>query len=128
MPVLVFQIADDQGRPVQPGELSEGFKVRDAVHVAEALFPVGKGVAFNHVHFHVNCQQVIAGVHAVLGGVVEEKVGRDPLAHQSAVEIGEHRQHGFDLAAGGLLSQFIEAEHAPDSVPSHVCILLRNIL
>ena len=49
-----LQIADDEGRAVKPSNLAQSRKVGHAVDIAIAFGPIGEGIAFDDVHFHVD--------------------------------------------------------------------------
>ena len=48
----------------------------------------------------------VASVHALVQDVIEEVAPDHPLAHEPTEAVGEHREHGVDLA---LLDQRLEA-------------------
>ena len=50
-------------------------------------------------------------MHAAIGGVIEEEIAADALADEAAVEIGENREDGVDLAAVDFVLKFFEGEH-----------------
>src|SRR5688572_11877079 len=62
--------------------------------VAVAGLPGGQSVARLRLHLDVAAQQVVARLHAVGGHLLQEEVGREPLAHQPAVHVRDRRQDG----------------------------------
>ena len=54
--VVGLEVADDEGRTVEPGELAQGREIGNAVDIAIALFPVGEFVAFDDIHLHIHGQ------------------------------------------------------------------------
>ena len=54
--------------------------------------------------------------------LLQEEVGKDALAHEPALQVGEHAQHGVDLARRRQFLELLRAEHALDV---HVVLLLR---
>ena len=97
----MIDVAVDEGGAFLPTEAAEGGHVGDEVEVAVAEFPVGELVAGDGVHFGVGGEQVVAGVGAVAGDVVEEEPGVEALAHEAAVVIGEGGDDGVDVTGFG---------------------------
>ena len=44
--------------------------------------------------------------------LLEEEVGQDTLAHEPALQIGEHAEHGVDLTGVGERLELFRVEHA----------------
>jgi hypothetical protein len=44
--------------------------------------------------------------------LLEEEVRYDPLAHEPALEVGEHAQNGVDLAGRGELLELLHVERS----------------
>ena len=114
-PVLVGQVADDEGRAGLPGDQPGGVVVGMAHEVAVAGVPVGEAVAGQRVHVDVDGQQVVARLHAVLGRVGREEVRRHPLAHRATVHVGEGQHDGVDRPVGdsGVNELTSRSGHAP---------------
>jgi len=92
----VVDIAVDEGGLGLPGGEAEGGEVGEEVEVAVAEFPVGEAVAGDGLHFGVGGEEVVAGVGAMGGDVIEEEGGVEAFAHESAVVIGEGGDDGFN--------------------------------
>ncbi len=121
---LAHRVAEHQGRALEPGGVPQGAHVGHGVQVAVARLPAREGVAGRGVHLHVAGQQVVAGVHAVGGDLVQEEAAVDALADQAPVEIRERRDHRVDAALGHLALEAVEVQHSgngsrhADSSPS----------
>ena len=92
--------------------MAERGEVRHQVHVTVAPFPVGEFVSADRFHLHVDRQQVVAAVRTVVGDLFQEETRVEPLAGQSAVEIGETDQHGVDRAFVESGLEFFQGETA----------------
>ena len=103
---LRLHVAQHDGRAIEPAGPPERSQVGGEVKVAVALLPIGEVVAGNGFHFHVDGQQVIAGMRARFDNLRDEILRLEPLAHQPAVEIGKHGQNRIDFARSGQLCQF----------------------
>ena len=68
------------------------------MHIAVAPFPGGKAITGHDVHFHVAGQQVVTGMHAITEDLIYKKAAVDAFAHQTAIQIGEDRQYGVNIA------------------------------
>ena len=80
------------------------------LEVAVAALPRRHRVAADGVHLDVDGEQVVAGLGAVLGDLVEEVRRGQPLALQAALHVGEREQHGVDLAAADRRAQLVELQ------------------
>jgi hypothetical protein len=89
------------------------------VEVAVAGLPARVFVAGDDVHLHVAGEQVVAGVHAAVGHLLQEIRPHDPLAHEAAVHVGEDGEHGLDLAALDEVAQLFPGQHAAHGLLSH---------
>ena len=85
--------------------------VDDGVEVAVAGLPVGELVPGERVHVDVAGQQVVAGLDAVLGDVLEEEGPRDPLADRSPLQVREGDDDGVDVAGADHVRQGLEGQH-----------------
>ena len=106
-PLMVADIAHDEGGARQPGDHVQGREVRLDDEVAVAFVPRGRGEARDRLHLHVDREQVVAGVPLVLDRIQKEPAG-DPLADQPALHVGEGGDDGVDLA---VLDQGLELGH-----------------
>jgi hypothetical protein len=82
------------------------------VKVAVAERPVGEAITRDRVHLHVDREQVVAGVRAVLADLLDEHLGVEALAEQPPVMVGEAGDDGLDLARFHQAAQLLELEHA----------------
>src|SRR5438874_307149 len=64
--------------------------------VTEALLQIGQLETALRIHLDTHLQQVIAGVRAMLGDVVEEKFPGNPFAEQTPEHIRERYFDGAD--------------------------------
>ena len=110
-PVVVGDVAQHQRRAVEPGDPAQRRHVGDDREVAVAVLPVGHLVARDRVHLHVEREQVVAALDAVLDDVVEEVLDLDALAEQPALHVGEGGDDGVDRPVVGLLAQVVERQH-----------------
>ena len=108
----LVDVAQDQRRAVQPSRPPQRLQLRRQVDVAVALLPAGEGVPGDRLHLHIDRQQVVAGVGAAIGDLVEEEPGVEALAEQATVEVREGDQHGLDIAAFDQLAQALPRQHA----------------
>ena len=88
-PVLVGQVADDEGGAFEPRDQAGRGVVGPADEVAVAGVPVREAVARERVHVDVHRQEVVARLDPVLGHVRPEEVRRHPLPHGPPVHVGE---------------------------------------
>ena len=91
-----------------PRDRAQRVEVRLHLEVAVAARPRRHRVAVDGVHVHVDGQQVVAALGAVLGDVVEEvaAVSRLPWSRPSMSAIDE--QHGVHRAVVDRLAQLVE--------------------
>ena len=108
----VVDVAQDQRRAVQPGRPPQRLHLRRQVDVAVPLLPAGEGVPGDRLHLHIDGQQVVAGVGAAIGDLVEEELGVEALAEQAAVEVRERDHHGLDIAAFDQFAEALPRQHA----------------
>ena len=76
--------------------------------VAVPALPARHRVAGHRVHLHLEREQVVAALDAVLDRLVEEEVRVQALAHQPALHVGEGDDDGVDRAALHLRAQFVK--------------------
>ena len=97
MMVMIDQVAEHQGRALEPGNPAQGVQVRLEDEIAVAEVPVGRLVARNRLVLHVDGQQVVAAM-GLLDDVGEKEVPGHPLAHEPALHVDHGHHHGIDLA------------------------------
>ena len=85
-------------RARQPRDAPERRGIGQQHHVAVALLPARHRVAVDGVHVDVDREQVVARLGAVAQHLLLEEPGRDALADQAALRIGERDDDGVDLA------------------------------
>jgi hypothetical protein len=110
--LLALHVAQHERGLLQPAGDAQRGEVDHHVHVAVAELPVGERVAGDRLHLHVDGEQVVAGVAAVLGDLLDEHLGVEALAHQAAVVVGEAGDHGLDFALRHHALQLLERQHA----------------
>ena len=118
--LLGEQVAQHHRGARQPGRPPQRREIGHAVEIAIAGLPAGVLVAGDDIHLHIAGQQVVAGVHAIVGHMIHEEVAGDPLAHQAAVHIRENRQHRLDLAALDQVAKLGAGQHAGDWAMVHI--------
>ena len=69
-------------------------------HVAVARLPARHRVAVDGVHVDVDREEVVARLGAVRQHLLLEEAGRDALADEAALRVGERDDHRVDLAGG----------------------------
>ena len=89
--------------------------------VAVAVVPVGESVARQRLHVDVDGEEVVACLDAVLEHVVEEERSRHPLAHRTALHVGERHHDGVDVTVGDPLGSVVEVEHHPHDCTGEGC-------
>ena len=122
-PVRMVQVAQEQRRPLQPGQAAGCAPVRHHPHVAVAPLPAGQAVAGEGLHLHVHRQQVVAGLDALVRGVGQEVAPGEALPQQAPLLVGEGDDHGIDLAPldrrrEGPRSSVMPAPRRPGARPS----------
>ena len=85
-------------------------EVEDELEVAIAALPGADGVAVHGVHVHVDGQQVVAALGAVLEHGVEKELGVDPLALQPALHVRERDHDGVDGLVPDLGPQLVDGQ------------------
>ena len=113
------QVADHQRRALEPRGDAQRREVRHAMEVAVALLPVGEGVAGDDVHLHVDGEQIVAGVHPLLGDAVEKEAPGDAFAEQPAVEVRKDHQDGLDLAVDHLARELLDRQQTLYQILRH---------
>ena len=92
-------VAEDEHRPLEPGDAAERGEIRLEAEVAVAALPARDLVAGHGVHLHLEREQVVAALDRVAGvQLVEEELGVEALAHQAALHVREGRDDGVDDA------------------------------
>jgi hypothetical protein len=81
-----------------PGDRSQGRHVGGKLEVAVAAGPRRHRVALHRVHVHVDREQVVAALGAVLGHLVEEVARGQSLALEAALHVRQGEQDGVDPA------------------------------
>ncbi len=104
--LLGVDVAEHERGLGQPGQDAPGGQVGHELHVPVAPLPRGELEARQGLHLHVHREEVDAGVHALVQDVIEEVAPDHPLAHEPTEAVGEHREHGVDVA---LPDQGLEA-------------------
>ncbi len=112
--VVPEDVAEDEGRPFEPRDPAQRGEVRLEDEVAVPALPVGHPVAGDGVHLHVEGEEVVAALDAVLGDpALEEEVSVDALAHQPALHVRERDDDRVDRTGLDLGGQLLE-RHAGD--------------
>ena len=110
--LFVSYVADHQRRLLEPARAPQRLHVRHEVEVAVAELPVGELVAGHRLHLHVDGEQIVAGMRAMLGDVFHEEFGVEALAEEPSVMVGEADHHGLDLARARELCELGEIQYA----------------
>jgi hypothetical protein len=111
--VVPEDVAEDERRPFEPGGQSQRPEIWLEEEVAVALRPVGDVVAGDGLHLHVEREEVVATLDAVLGDLpLEEELCVDALAHQTSLHVREGDDDRVERAGFHLRFQLIENEHA----------------
>lgn len=95
--VVPGEVGGDQRGAGVPGGAAQGAGV--AVHgkVAVAALPGGHRVALDGVEVDIDGEEVVAALRTVFEDGVEEVSGREPLALEPALHIGEGEDDSVDL-------------------------------
>ena len=98
--VVVLHIGEAQRRALEPRHRAERGQVGLEHEVAVARLPAGEREARQRGHFHVDGEEVVAGLSAMGRDVVHECFGIEALALQAPLHIGHRQDDGIDLALG----------------------------
>jgi hypothetical protein len=109
---VVGDVAEHERRAVEPRDPPQRREVGDDREVPVAALPVGHLVARHRLHLHVEREQVVAALDAVVDDVVEEVLALDAFAEQPPLHVGEGGDDGVDRAVLDLLAQVVDREHA----------------
>ncbi len=93
-------------------------EVRREPEIAVALVPARQCVAGNGVHLHLEREEVVTALDAVLGCFLDEELAVETLAHQAPLHVREGDDDRVDRAALDLRPQFLERDHEPESSPA----------
>jgi hypothetical protein len=96
--LLGVDIAEHERGLGQPRQRTPRGEIGDQLHVPVAALPGGQLEAGQRLHLHVHREEVDAGVYALVQDVIQEVAPDHPLAHEAAEPVGEHREHGVDVA------------------------------
>ena len=113
----IEQVADDEGRAVQPRQDAGRREVGGGDQVAVAGVPVREPVPGQRVHVDVDREQVVAHLDPVFAGVVEKERAGDPLADRSALDVGEGEDDRVDRAVDDELAERGHVGHAELLLP-----------
>jgi hypothetical protein len=105
-------VAKHERRPLEPRNPPQGRQVRLDPEVPVALLPARNRVAGDRVHLHVEREQIVAALDAVVGdALVDEEPPVHALAHQPSLHVGERHDDGVDRTAVDVTLQFVKGEH-----------------
>ena len=104
------QVALDHRGRRQVGEHPDRPLVEDELHVAVPALPGGDRVAADGVHVHVDREQVVAALGAVVDDDVREVAPVQPLALQPALHVGERDHDGVDVTGVDAPDQVVHAQ------------------
>ena len=110
--VLPLEVGHQVDGGLVPRDRAKRVQVRLHHEVPVAVRPGGHLVAVHGVHVHVHGEQVVAALRHVLGHLVEEVGGRQPLALEAALHVGDGEQHRVDGALLDRLRQLVELHRA----------------
>ena len=105
------EVAQDEHTSRLPGDGPHRLGVDDGVEIAVAGLPVGELVARQRIHVDVAGQEVVAGLDAVVGHVIEEEGAGDPLADGAPLEVRECHDDGVHVARTDLVREGLERQH-----------------
>ena len=106
--VVTDDIAQHECAAVQPRDPAQCRQIGRDREVAISLLPVGHLVAGHGIHFHVQREQVVAPLDAVVGDLVEEVGDVDSLADETALHVRERGHDRVDRARLRLGTQLLE--------------------
>ena len=104
-------VAEDECRRLEPRDPPQRREIRGEGEVAVAALPARDLVAGHGIHLHLEGEQVVAPLDAVLGAVLEEVLGMHALAEQPALHVGERDDDRVDRAALDVRPQLLEGQH-----------------
>ena len=105
-------VAEDERRRRQPRDAAQRVEVRAEAEVAVAPLPARDPVARNRSHVHLEREQVVAALDAVLRNVLlQEELPVHALAHQASLHVGEGDDDGVDRALLDGASELLQGQH-----------------
>ena len=107
--ILALDVAQDEGRLVEPGDHDEGRVVGPDHEVPVAKVPGEKRVAGERIVFDVAAQQIVASFPALVG-LCDVGATGIALAREPSLLIGEDGEEGVDRSLVDQTPQFGEAD------------------
>src|SRR5205085_6576275 len=105
-------VADHDRALLLPRRDAQRAEIGNGIEVAVPFRPARERVAGNRVHLHVAREEVIAGVHAVPGDVIEKILRDATFADEPPVHVGENGDDGLDLAVSDEAFELVESDAA----------------
>src|SRR5262249_25820603 len=121
--VLALHVTEHEGSAGQPWNAPHRSEVGNELHVTVATLPRRELEAGQRLHLHVYGEEIDAGMDAITRHVLEEVAGHDALAHETAIAVGENREHGVDLAPADQRLEGTKIETAGHGADSSVSLL-----
>ena len=125
--VVPGQVGQHHDGAFVPGHPAQRAHVRHHHEVAVAAAPRGHRVPVYGVHLDVHREQVVAPLDDVPDHLVQEVVGREPLAGQPSLHVGEGDDHRVDDPLAHLDAELLQGEHpAPFAVRGGSALLFHG--
>jgi hypothetical protein len=114
--VVPGHVAEDERGRLEPGNSPERGQIGAKTEVAVTLLPACDAVAGHRVHLHLEGEQVVTALHAVLGHVLlQEELRMQAFAEEASLHVGERDDDRVDRAALHLVTQLVQREHGCES-------------
>ena len=106
--VVPPDVAEDERRPLEPGDPPHRREVGLHDEVAVPALPARDRVAGHRVHLHLEREQVVAALGPVLPDPVEEEIAVKALPQQPSLHVGEGHDDGVERLVG---AQVVQRQH-----------------
>ncbi len=110
MGMVVKHVAKDERRAGKPWCAAQRLEVRLQHEIAIALVPARRLVTRHRFHLDIDAEQIVAAV-CFLIAAVDEKLGMEALADETALQVHHRRHHRIDGARRHFGLQLLEAQH-----------------
>jgi hypothetical protein len=95
-PVVVVKIAKDERASILPGKEVDGLPIGPHLEITETRIPIGQPISILRIHFHVDCEKVIAAMSRAIGQFACEVITRGAFADEASEHVGRSDLDGVD--------------------------------
>ena len=114
---MIDDVTQHERGAVQPRDPAQRRQIGGDREVAVPLLPVRHLVTGHGVHLHVQREQVVTALDAVVDDLVEEVRDVDPLAHQPSLHVCERGHDRVDRARFGLGAELARGTASRSAMP-----------